>query len=444
MFEVLKERIENIFKKLGNKGKLTEEDVRSSLREIRRALLEADVNYKVVKDFIKRVEEKAIGERVLSSITPAQQVLAIVYEELIELMGSKPCGISFSPKPPTIIMMVGLQGSGKTTTCAKLAKRISSSHKPLLVAADLRRPAAVKQLEVLSKQANVGFYGPKGKGEDVVSVVKGSLDYAKENLYDVIIVDTAGRLHIDEELMKELEVLKEVLLPCEILLVVDAMTGQEAVNVAKEFNDRLNLTGLILTKLDGDARGGAALSARAVTGVPIKFVGVGEKIGDLEPFSPNRMASRILGMGDIEGIVEKVKEAAKEEDLKQMAQKLKKAEFTMEDFLKQLENLRNMGGISALLEMLPGNLSKALRGVDIDEKRLKHIEAIILSMTPEERRKPEIIKSSRKKRIARGSGTSVQLVNQVLKQYFQMKEMLKGFSKKKRRFMGLPKDLFGF
>ncbi|NLL40629.1 MAG: signal recognition particle protein [Synergistaceae bacterium] len=428
MFDSLKERFENIFAGLRGKGKLTPEDINEALREVRRALLEADVNYKVVKDVVEAIKVRATGRTVLDSVTPAQLIFTIVYEELVRIMGEAPAPLTISPKPPTIYMMVGLQGSGKTTTAVKIARKMAKSHKPLVVACDLRRPAAVDQLRVLAEKSNIPFWGPEPGETDPVKVASKSRKYAEDHLCDMIILDTAGRLQMDDELMTELETMKAAVPPTEILLVVDSMTGQEAVNVAETFHKRLGLTGVVLTKLDGDARGGPALAVRASTGVPIKLAGCGEKTEDLEVFDAKRIAQRIIGMGDIEGLLEKVQSATSEADINRMTENLKKNRFTLEDMLLQLQQIQKMGPLEKVLEMLPGG-SKALKDANIDPKRMKQTEAIILSMTLKERRNPEIIKGSRRRRIAEGSGTTVQMVNQVLAQYEQMKTMMKGLGR---------------
>ena len=430
MFDSLKERFENIFAGLRGKGKLTPEDINEALREVRRALLEADVNYKVVKDVVEAIKVRATGRTVLDSVTPAQLIFTIVYEELVKIMGEAPAPLTISPKPPTVYMMVGLQGSGKTTTTVKIAKKMAKSHKPLVVACDLRRPAAVEQLRVLAEKSNIHFWGPESGETDPVKVASKSRKYAEDHLCDMIILDTAGRLQMDDELMAELETMKAAVPPTEILLVVDSMTGQEAVNVAETFHKRLGLTGVVLTKLDGDARGGPSLAVRASTGVPIKLAGCGEKTEDLEVFDAKRMAQRIIGMGDMEGLLEKVQSATTEADINRMTESLKKNRFTLEDMLLQLQQIQKMGPLEKVLEMLPiPGGSKALKDANVDPKRMKQTEAIILSMTLKERRNPEIIKGSRRRRIAEGSGTSVQMVNQILAQYEQMKTMMKGIGK---------------
>jgi signal recognition particle subunit SRP54 len=440
MFDALKERLEGIFNNLRGRGKLTEDDVQLALREIRRALLEADVNYKVVKDLVEKIKARAIGDAVLNSITPAQQVSAIVYEEIARVMGEGSRGITIAPQPPTLVMMVGLQGGGKTTSAAKLAKKLSKAHKPMLVACDLRRPAAVQQLQVLAGQAGVAFFGPEKGETDIVALSRRALDYAASHLIDVLIFDTAGRLAIDEEMMAELDRMKAALNPHEILLVVDAMSGQEALNVAEAFNSRLSVTGVVLSKLDGDARGGAALAVLAATGVPVKFAGVGEGLDAIEQFDPRRMAERIMGMGDMAGLVEKIREATTEADVKQMAESIKKARFTMDDMLSQFEQIQKMGPLEKVMEMLPGEISSKVKDLPpeaLDARRLLHMKAIIQSMTKAERRDPAIIKGSRRRRIALGSGTSVQMVNQLIKQHAQMAELMKRMGKlgKKRGLM---------
>ena len=434
MFEEITEKFELLFKKIRGQARITEANISETMRDIRRVLLEADVNYKVVKDFTDRVQQKALGQEVLKSITPGQMLIKIIYDELVSLMGSTRADIKFSPVPPTVIMVVGLQGSGKTTFCAKLANHLKHKGRhPLLVAGDVHRPAAVEQLKQLGEQIQVPVFAMDSEF-DAVKIAKNGVEFAKKNYRDVVIVDTAGRMHIDEEMMREVEMVKEAIKPNEILFVVDAMTGQEAVNVAKEFNDRLNFDGVVLTKLDGDARGGAALSIKAVTGKPIKFVSAGEKLDAIEPFYPDRMASRILGMGDIITLVEKAQKQVDEEKAKKLEEKLKKNQFTLEDFREQIREIRKMGPLKEILSMIPG-LGSSLRGIDIDEKELVKIEAIINSMTPEERRKPQIINASRKRRIAMGSGTTVQDVNRLLRQFEEMQKLLKQLNRGK--FKGL-------
>lgn len=427
-FESLSERLQEIFKKLRGKGKLTEKDIKEAMREVKVALLEADVNFKVVKDFINSVTEKALGQEVMESLTPGQQVIKIVNDELIALMGSTQSRLNIGNKVPAVIMMVGLQGSGKTTACGKLANLLKKQGKnPLLVACDVVRPAAIKQLQVVGANVNVPVF-TMGDKVNPVDIAKASIDYAKSHNSDVIIIDTAGRLHVDEELMEELVNIKKAVQPDEILLVVDAMTGQDAVNVASSFNARLDITGVILTKLDGDTRGGAALSIKAVTQKPIKYIGTGEKLTDLEPFYPDRMASRILGMGDVLTLIEKAQAAIDEKKAQELGQKLLTKQFTLEDFLEQLQSLKNMGPLDQLLSMIPGMNKNMLKNVDISEKDLKRIEAIIQSMTKEERQNPSIINGSRKKRIAKGSGTTIQQVNSLLKQFEETKKMMKKFA----------------
>ena len=429
LFSGLSERLSHIFSKITKRGKLTELEIKEAMREVRIALLEADVNYVVVKNFIKNVSEKAVGEEVLKSLTPAQQVIKIVNEELTALMGSTNSKLSVSSKPPTIIMMCGLQGAGKTTMCAKLGYYLKKSgKKPLLVACDIYRPAAIDQLKVVGKQAGCEVF-EKGM-QNPVKTAKQAVDHALKQNLDTVIIDTAGRLHINEELMKELADIKKELNPTEILLVVDSMTGQDAVTVAQTFNERLDITGVILTKLDGDTRGGAALSIKAITNKPIKFSGIGEKIGDLEPFYPDRIANRILGMGDVLTLIEKAQEAVSEEEAKKLEKAFKENSFTFEDYLAQIENMKKMGNLKDVISMIPG-LSSKLKNVDIDENQIKRNKAIIQSMTPKERRNPDLIKSSQRKRIAEGSGTTIQDVNTLLRQFEQTKEMMKMMKNKK-------------
>ena len=424
LFGSLSERLNHIFSKLTKRGKLTELEIRTAMREVRVALLEADVNLKVAKKFIADVSEKAVGQEILTSLNPAQQVIKIVNEELIALMGSKNAKLEVSPKLPTVIMMCGLQGAGKTTLCGKLATLLKKQGKrPLLVAGDIYRPAAITQLQVVGKNVGVEVF-EKGT-QNPVKTAREGIDYARSKGYDTVILDTAGRLQIDDTLMQELENIKKQVEVTETLLVVDAMTGQEAVNVAETFNNRLDVTGVILTKLDGDTRGGACLSIKSVTGKPIKFIGVGEKMGDLEPFYPDRMASRILGMGDVLSLIEKAQQAITEEDAKKMQQKMMANTFTLNDYLEQFAMMKKMGGASAMLSMLPGAGKLKVSESDIDEKKIERTKAIILSMTQEERTNPSIIESKRKRRIAAGSGTSVQEVNQLLKQFDQTKAIMK-------------------
>ena len=433
LFSSLSERLNHIFSKLTKRGTLTELEIKTAMREVRVALLEADVNLKVAKQFIADVSEKAVGQEILASLNPAQQVIKIVNDELIELMGSKNAKLEVSSKPPTIIMMCGLQGAGKTTLCGKLAVLLKKQGKrPLLVAGDIYRPAAITQLQVVGKNAGVEVF-EKGT-QSPVKTAKQAVEYARSMNYDTVILDTAGRLQIDETLMQELENIKKEVEVSETLLVVDAMTGQEAVNVAETFNARLEITGVILTKLDGDTRGGACLSIKAVTGKPIKFIGVGEKLADLEPFYPERMASRILGMGDVMSLIEKAQQAITEEDAKKMQQKMKENSFTLNDYLEQFAMLKKMGGAQAMMSMLPGMNKMKVSEKDIDEKRIEHTKAMILSMTQAERDNPSIIDSKRKRRIAAGSGTSVQEINQLLKQFEQTKLLMKQLKGNKGKF----------
>ncbi|MDL1956190.1 MAG: signal recognition particle protein [Candidatus Desulfofervidus auxilii] len=430
MFENLSEKLNAIFKKLKGHGRLTEEHINQALREVKLALLEADVNYKVVKDFLNQVKEKALGQEVMQSLTPAQQVIKIVKDELTTLMGGS--GVELNLKGmPAIIMLVGLQGSGKTTTCAKLAKFLKEKRgrRPYLVSADVYRPAAIEQLNKLGEQISIDVH-PIEDSKTPLDICLDAVIKARKKGYDTILIDTAGRLHIDEKMMDELKQLKSQIMPQEILLVADAMTGQDAVNIAKSFNEALDISGVILTKMEGDARGGAALSIKAVTQKPIKFIGVGEKLDALEIFYPDRIASRILGMGDILSFIEKAQETIDLEKAKELEKKLRKSEFTLEDFREQLQRIRKMGSLEQILSMLPGfNQLKQLKNLQIDEKELIKIEAIINSMTKEERLHPEIINGSRRRRIARGSGTTVQDVNRLLKQYAQTKKMIKTFTK---------------
>ena len=426
-FEGLADRLQNALQKIRGKGKLTESDVNEMMREVRLALLEADVNFKVVKDFIKRVKERAVGQEILKSLTPGQQVVKIVHDELKELMGGEQSKIEVANKPPTVVMMVGLQGAGKTTTTGKLANYLRKKHnrKPLLVAADVYRPAAIDQLETLGKQLNIPVFS-LGVKANPVEIAKQAVEKAKEEHYDYVLIDTAGRLHVDEELMQELVDIKEAVHPDEILLVVDAMTGQDAVNVATNFNERLQITGVILTKLDGDTRGGAALSIRSVADTPIKFVGMGEKLDQLEPFHPDRMASRILGMGDVLTLIEKAQANIDAEKAKEIEKKMRTATFTFDDFLEQLHQVKKMGPLNELLSMIPGlNKMKGLQNIQVDEKQLAHVEAIIQSMTREEKENPEIINASRRKRIAAGSGRPLHEVNRLIKQFEEMRKMMK-------------------
>lgn len=433
-FEGLADKLQQTLKKLRGAGKLSEKDVKDAMREVKMALLEADVSFKVVKDFINKVTERAIGAEVLESLTPGQQVIKIVNEQMTELMGNTNSKIMFASKPPTILMMVGLQGAGKTTTCGKLGLIMKKQGKnPLLVACDVYRPAAIKQLQVVGGQVDVEVFN-MGDKVDPVDISKAAVAHAQKNGNDLIIIDTAGRLHIDEELMGELEDIKKNIRPTEILLVVDSMTGQDAVNVAESFNEKLGIDGVILTKLDGDTRGGAALSVKAITGKPIKFAGMGEKLDDLEPFHPDRMSSRILGMGDVLSLIEKAQSAFDEKKALELEKKIRTQQFTFDDFLDQLQQMKKMGPMSSLLEMIPGMNSSKLKGMEVDEKELVRVEAIIRSMTKKERQNPDIINGSRRKRIAAGSGTSIQDVNRVMKNFEQSKKMMK-------QFAGMEKDM---
>lgn len=442
VFESLSEKLQNALGKLKGKGKLSEKDVDVAMREVRLALLEADVNFKVVKDFTKKVKERAIGYEVMESLTPGQQVIKIVNEELTNLMGEKEAKINFASTPPTVILMCGLQGAGKTTTTGKLAFNLKKQNKrPLLVACDVYRPAAIKQLEVVGEKVDVPVFS-MGDKINPVDIAKAALEHGKRNGNDVIIVDTAGRLHIDEELMDEIKNIHDAVNPNEVLLVLDAMTGQDAVNVAETFNDKLGITGVILTKLDGDARGGAALSIRAVTEKPIKFAGMGEKFDQLEPFHPDRMASRILGMGDVLSLIEKAQANIDAKKAIELEQKIRNQEFSFDDFLDQLEQMKSLGPIDQLIGMIPGMNSKALKGLDVNEKDINRIKAIIQSMTKKERDNPDIIDSSRRKRIAQGSGTSVQEVNKILKQFKETKKMMKRFTDMEKTMK--KKGKFGF
>lgn len=441
MFESLSDRLQDVFKKLRAKGKLTEQDVETALREVRIALLEADVSLRIVKLFVNRIHDRAVGVEVLESLSPAQQVIKIVHEELLQTFGEA-SKLTLASQPPTIVMLVGLQGSGKTTTAAKLALQLrKSGQRPLLVAADVRRPAAIQQVLALGKQIDVPVYSEGQKSPPEICV--NALKRARETSSSVVILDTAGRLHIDDDLMHELEQIKARVSPHEVLLVADAMTGQDAVRVADEFNKRVGLTGIVLTKLDGDTRGGAALSMRAVTGVPIKYAGIGEKLDGLEPFHPDRVASRILGMGDVLSLIEKAQESFDRQQAEALQKKLRTAKFDLEDFLTQLQQVKKMGPLSQIVEMLPGfgSIRGQLPADALDDKQLRRIEAIIRSMTPRERHEPNIIGGSRRRRIARGSGTTPQEVNQLLNQFQQVQKMMKtlvGGGKRGRGFPGLP------
>ncbi len=439
MFESLSDRLEGIFKKIKGRGLLKEEDVVAALKEIRMALLEADVNFKVVKSFVDKVRERAVGKEVLDSITPGQQVVKIVNDELCALMGGGQSKINLSPNPPTVIMLVGLHGSGKTTTSAKLANNFKKDgRRPMLVAMDTGRPAAIEQLKSLGVQIDVPVYATK-PGDDPVGIFPAALKMANLEGRDIMILDTAGRLHIDENLMDELENIKKAASPSEILLVADAMTGQDAVNISESFNEKLDIQGVILTKMDGDARGGAALSIATVTGKPIKLIGVGEKIDFLEPFHPERMASRILGMGDVVTLVEKAQEAVSLEEALNLEGKLNKNRFTFEDLVTQIKQIKKMGSLESLLSMIPG-LGKQMKGVNIDDKAFVRVEAIISSMTTQEKRNYVILNGSRKKRIAAGSGTTVADVNRLVKQHLQMKKMMKKM--KRGKGFGMPQFKF--
>jgi len=445
-FEGLSDKLEAAFKKLRGKGKLTETDVRNAMREVRLALLEADVNYKVARDFTAKVTERAIGAQVMESLTPGQMVVKIVNEELTELMGGTRSRLASAPHPPTVVMMCGLQGVGKTTYCAKLGLMLKNQgNRPLLVACDIYRPAAIKQLQVVGEKAGVPVF-EKGTA-DPVEIAREAIKLAKDQGYDYVLLDTAGRLHIDEELMDELKRVKAEIKPHEILLLIDAMTGQDAVNVATAFNEALGVDGLVLTKLDGDTRGGAALSARAVTGKPIKFIGTGEKLGDLDAFHPDRMASRILGMGDVLSLIEKAETSLDEKKAMELEARLRKNKFDLNDLLNQLREMKKMGNLKEMLAMLPG-VGKQLNDVEIDERQFDRTQAIILSMTPAEREKPDLINPSRKRRIAAGCGMQVEDVNRLLKQYRDMQRMFKQFSgkgmrKKMRRMGQLPPGMGG-
>ena len=439
MFGGLTEKLTAALKKFRNKGKLTEADVKEGMREVKLALLEADVNFKVVKDFVKNVTERAVGETVLESLLPAQQIVKIVNEELISLLGGEAPKLEISSKPPTVVMMCGLQGAGKTTHTGKLAAMYKKKGKsPLLVACDVYRPAAVDQLTVVGESVGVPVFS-MGTKISPVEIAKAGVEHARRHGNDLVFIDTAGRLQIDEVLMKELEDIKEATSPTEILLVVDAMTGQEAVNVSKTFNELLDVTGVVLTKMDGDARGGAALSIRYVTGKPIKFIGTGEKMDAIELFYPDRMASRILGMGDVLSLIEKAEAAFDQKNAQELERKIREATFTLDDFLEQLRQLKKMGNLEQLMAMVPGMKAGALKDANVDEKQMAKIEAMILSMTPEERRRPEILNGSRRRRISQGSGTTVEDLNKLIKQFEQMKKMMKQFSGMggKRRFGGM-------
>jgi signal recognition particle subunit SRP54 len=426
VFEELSEKLDAVLGRFRSRGLLTEPMIREGLREVRRVLLEADVNYQVAKDFLGRVEERATGETVLKSVQPGQQVVKIVYDELVHLLGDKPDPLKIAPIPPTVILLAGLQGSGKTTTAAKLAKRmVREGRAPMLAALDVQRPAAIDQLETLGKQIGVPVYADRSE-KNVAKIATSALEKARSDRHRVLILDTAGRLQIDDDLMNELKRVREVTKPAETLLVVDAMIGQESVNVAQRFHEVLGLTGVILTKLDGDARGGAALSIRGTVGVPVKFVGVGERVDGIEVFDPHRMAGRILQQGDVVGLVEKAQEAFDEDETKRLEKKVaKEGKFDLEDFLAMMRQIQKMGPLSGLLKMIPGMNAKALKGVNVDDKQMKHVEAIILSMTAKERQKPDVLNGSRRQRIAKGSGRTVQEVNRLVEQFKQMQKMMK-------------------
>ncbi|MCL2572747.1 MAG: signal recognition particle protein [Defluviitaleaceae bacterium] len=427
-FENLGEKLQNVFKKLKGKGKLSEKDVRDAMREVRLALLEADVNFRVVKDFVATLTEKAVGHAVLEALNPGQQVIKLVDQELTALMGSTQSQLTFSSKPPTVYMMVGLQGAGKTTSCGKIAGILRKQGKqPLLVACDIYRPAAIKQLQVVGKTYNIPVF-EMGDKADPANIAEKGIEYANKNGHDVVLIDTAGRLHIDEALMEELVRVRTTVKPQEILLVIDAMTGQDAVNVAKTFDETLGLDGIIVTKLDSDTRGGAVLSVKAITGKPVKYVGMGEKLEDMEPFYPDRMASRILGMGDVLSLIDKAQQAFDEKQAAELEAKIRQNSLTLDDFLQQMQQMKKMGPLKDILSMMPGVNQSQLAGVDIDEKSTAHVEAIIQSMTPHERRDPSVLNGSRKRRIAAGSGRTIQEVNRLLKQFEEMRKMMKGFT----------------
>ncbi len=430
VFEGLSGKLQETIKKIRGQGRVSEKDVKDMMREIKLALLEADVNFKVVKDFISKVSERCVGSDVLESLTPGQQVVKIVHEELIELLGREQSKVTFAPKPPTVFMMCGLQGSGKTTTSGKLASLLRKQGKnPLLVACDVYRPAAIKQLQVVGGQLNIPVFTLENN-QNPVEIAREAVKFAGLKQHDLVILDTAGRLHIDEKLMDELLNIKKAVVPHEILLVVDSMTGQDAVNVSQSFNEKLGIDGIVLTKLDGDTRGGAALSVKAVTGKPIKFAGMGEKLSDIEPFFPDRMASRILGMGDVLSLIEKAQEAYDEKKAIELEKKMRTMQFTLEDFLEQMQQMKKMGPLGDILGMLPGVDAKALKNIDVsaNEKNMVRMEAIIQSMTRKERNDPSVLNGSRRKRIAAGSGTTIQEVNQLLKQFEEMKKMMKMMS----------------
>ncbi len=446
IFESLSGKLQETLKKIRGQGRVTEKDVKDIMREIRIALLEADVNYKVAKDFISKVGERAVGQDVLESLTPGQQVVKIVHEEMIGLLGGTPSRTVFSSRPPTVIMLIGLQGSGKTTTCGKLAVFLRKQGKnPVMAACDVYRPAAIKQLLVVGSQLDIPVYSREDVSDPVI-IARDSMAYAAQKQYDCVIIDTAGRLHVDTDLMEELSEMRSAVKPHEVLLVVDSMTGQDAVNVAQSFNQSLGIDGIILTKLDGDTRGGAALSVKAITGKPIKYAATGEKSNDFELFHPDRMASRILGMGDVLSLIEKAQEAFDDKKAEEMERKIRSQQFTLEDFLDQLQQLKKMGPLNQIIGMIPGMNSKALRDVELDEKKLVHVEAIIKSMTRKEKTDPSIINSSRRRRISSGSGTTIQEINKLLKDFEEMKKLMKnmGDMTKKHGMKNLNKMRFPF
>ena len=440
MFDSLSDKLQNVMKKLKGQTRISEKELKEMLREVKLALLEADVNYKVVKDFVASIETKALGEDVMKSLTPGQQVVKIVRDELTELLGDTNSGLNFSSNPPTVIMLVGLQGSGKTTLCGKLSNYLrKQGKKPLMVACDVYRPAAIKQLETLGKNLNVDVYS-EPDNKDVVEIAKNGIKTAISKLCNVVLVDTAGRLQIDETLMEELVDLKKAIRPHEIMLVIDSMVGQEAVNVAQTFNDKLGIDSVTMSKLDSDSRGGAALSVKSITKKPIKFASVGEKLSDLEPFYPDRIASRILGMGDVLSIIDKAEEAYEEEEAIELEKKIRKNEFTLDDYLDQMKKIRKMGSFKQLLAMIPG-IPKEIKDVDIDEKQLLRIDAIITSMTKEERRNPKILNASRRQRIAKGSGNKVQDINRFIEQFTEMQKMMKNMMNGNGKYPKLPGNM---
>ncbi len=439
MFDSLSDKLQNVMKKIKGQTRIGEKELKEMLREVKLALLEADVNYKVVKDFTQKIESKALGEEVLKSLTPGQQVVKIVKDELIELLGSSESKLNISSNPPTVIMLVGLQGSGKTTLCGKLSNYLrKQGKKPMMIACDVYRPAAIKQLETIGKSLNIDVYSEEDN-KNVVEIAVNGIKKAKSKLCDVVLVDTAGRLQIDENLMNELVDLKKAIRPHEIMLVIDAMTGQEAVNVASSFNEKVGIDSITMSKLDSDSRGGAALSVKSITNKPIKFASVGEKLSDLEPFYPDRIASRILGMGDVLSIIDKAEEAYDEEQAIALEKKLRKNEFTLDDYLEQMKKIRKMGSFKQILAMLPG-VPKEIRDAEIDERKLLRIDAIITSMTPAERRNPKILNASRRLRIAKGSGNQVQDINRFMEQFEQMQKMMKSMMSGKGKFKNLPKN----